>query len=265
MTIKAVIFDWAGTTVDYGSRAPIVAFQQAFANVGIRISEAEIREDMGLDKYTHIHKIISLPAVQNDWQARFQVLPTNDDCDRIFQDFKAILLASLTDFAQLKPGMDAVIAYLNEHHIAYGTTTGYDAEMLSIVLPIAANQGYRPTVNITSAQTGGIGRPAAAMLELACDQLEINDPATVIKIGDSVNDILEGQNADVISIGIVDGSNLMGLSEAEFDALTPTEQAHLRAQVTAEYTAVGADYILQSMTELPALIEQINQPVSDNQ
>lgn len=57
MTIKAVIFDWAGTTIDYGSRAPIVAFQKAFANVGIQISEAEIRQDMGLDKYTHIHKI----------------------------------------------------------------------------------------------------------------------------------------------------------------------------------------------------------------
>ncbi|MCG5036595.1 hypothetical protein T1K45_02480 [Lactiplantibacillus plantarum] len=28
MTIKAVIFDWAGTTIDYGSRAPIVAFQK---------------------------------------------------------------------------------------------------------------------------------------------------------------------------------------------------------------------------------------------
>ena len=86
MTIQAVIFDWAGTTVDYGSRAPIVAFQQAFANVGIEITEAEIRKDMGLDKYTHIHKIINLPAVQNDWQARFQVLPTSDYTERGFAD-----------------------------------------------------------------------------------------------------------------------------------------------------------------------------------
>ncbi|CAJ1225903.1 hypothetical protein [Lactiplantibacillus xiangfangensis] len=85
MTIQAVIFDWAGTTIDYGSRAPIVAFQKAFDNVGITITEAEIRQDMGLDKYTHICKIINLPAVQNDWQARFQVLPSSDDCDRIFR------------------------------------------------------------------------------------------------------------------------------------------------------------------------------------
>jgi len=258
MTIQAVIFDWAGTTIDYGSRAPIVAFQKAFDNVGITITEAEIRQDMGLDKYTHICKIINLPAVQNDWQARFQVLPSSDDCDRIFHDFKSILLASLTDFAQLKPGMDQVISYLNEHHIAYGTTTGYDSEMLALVLPIAAKQGYQPTVNITSEQTNGIGRPAPAMLELASDKLEITNAASVMKVGDSINDILEGQNADAISVGIIDGSNLMGLSQAEFNALSAAEQAALRTKVADEYKKVGADYILQSMAELPALIDSIN-------
>ncbi|AVK64488.1 phosphonoacetaldehyde hydrolase [Lactobacillus sp. CBA3606] len=263
MTIKALIFDWAGTTVDYGSRAPIVAFQQAFANVGVEISEAEIRQDMGLDKYTHIHKIINLPLVQNNWQARFQVLPSHDDCERIYQDFKTILLASLTDFATLKPGMPAVIDYLDQHQIAYGTTTGYDAEMLAIVAPIAAKQGYRPSVNITSAQTNGIGRPAPAMLELACDQLAVTDPATVLKIGDSINDILEGQNANVRTVGIVDGSNLMGSSQAEFEALTFAEQTARRAKVTADYQAAGADYILQSMVDLPSLLTTINQPVID--
>lgn len=264
MTIQAVIFDWAGTTIDYGSRAPIVAFQQAFANVGIGITEEEIRQDMGLDKYTHIHKIINLPVVQNDWQARFQVLPSNDDCDRIYRDFKSILLASLADFAQLKPGMTQVIDYLNEHHIAYGTTTGYDAEMLALVLPIAAKQGYQPAVNITSEQTNGIGRPAPAMLELASDQLEIKDPTSVMKVGDSINDILEGQNADAISVGIVDGSNLMGLSQIEFDALPLVDQTALRSKVAAQYEKVGADHILQSMSELPALIDSINQPVTDH-
>ncbi|VDG17973.1 phosphonoacetaldehyde hydrolase [Lactobacillus sp.] [Lactiplantibacillus mudanjiangensis] len=263
MTIQAVIFDWAGTTVDYGSRAPIVAFQQAFANVGIEITEAEIRKDMGLDKYTHIHKIINLPTVQNDWQARFQVLPTSDDCDRIYVDFKAILLASLTNFSQLKPGMPAVIDYLNSQQIPYGTTTGYDEEMLSIVAPIAANQGYQPVVNITSAQTNGIGRPAPAMLELACDQLEVTDLTQVLKVGDSINDILEGQNADTITVGIVEGSNLIGLSEDDFAALSIPQQALLRAKVASQYEAAGADHILLSMSELPALIDAINAPVAD--
>ncbi|EPG3925851.1 phosphonoacetaldehyde hydrolase, partial [Acinetobacter baumannii] len=28
--IQAVVFDWAGTTVDFGSRAPILAFMALF-------------------------------------------------------------------------------------------------------------------------------------------------------------------------------------------------------------------------------------------
>ena len=33
--IQAVIFDWAGTTVDYGCFAPVQAFQEAFAHHGV--------------------------------------------------------------------------------------------------------------------------------------------------------------------------------------------------------------------------------------
>ena len=32
----AVIFDWAGTTVDYGSFAPVQAFIKAFEKFGIK-------------------------------------------------------------------------------------------------------------------------------------------------------------------------------------------------------------------------------------
>ena len=28
--VRAVVFDWAGTTVDYGSRAPVAAFAEVF-------------------------------------------------------------------------------------------------------------------------------------------------------------------------------------------------------------------------------------------
>lgn len=33
--IEAVIFDWAGTTVDYGCFAPVQAFKDAFNAYGI--------------------------------------------------------------------------------------------------------------------------------------------------------------------------------------------------------------------------------------
>jgi SET domain-containing protein len=42
-TLKAVVFDWAGTVVDFGSRAPMGVVVQAFAEFGVEISVAEAR------------------------------------------------------------------------------------------------------------------------------------------------------------------------------------------------------------------------------
>ena len=36
--VQAVIFDWAGTTVDFGSLAPVTAFVRLFAAKGIEIT-----------------------------------------------------------------------------------------------------------------------------------------------------------------------------------------------------------------------------------
>ena len=43
--IKAFIFDWAGTMIDFGCCAPVVALQGAFAELGLELSEAEARAD----------------------------------------------------------------------------------------------------------------------------------------------------------------------------------------------------------------------------
>lgn len=48
--IECVIFDWAGTVVDYGCMAPVGAFTKVFSNRGIDITIAEARAPMGLHK-----------------------------------------------------------------------------------------------------------------------------------------------------------------------------------------------------------------------
>ena len=40
--LQAVIFDWAGTTVDYGSLAPIRVLQKIFADRGVEITERKL-------------------------------------------------------------------------------------------------------------------------------------------------------------------------------------------------------------------------------
>ena len=49
MKPQLVIFDWAGTTVDYGCFAPVNAFALAFQKFGVTPTVEEIRAHAGID------------------------------------------------------------------------------------------------------------------------------------------------------------------------------------------------------------------------
>ena len=48
--IECVIFDWAGTTVDFGSLSPVSAFREAFRSFCVEVTEEETRAPMGMLK-----------------------------------------------------------------------------------------------------------------------------------------------------------------------------------------------------------------------
>ena len=56
--IKAVIFDWAGTTVDFGCMAPVQAFVEVFKQYGIEPTMEEVRKPMGMLKIDHIRTML---------------------------------------------------------------------------------------------------------------------------------------------------------------------------------------------------------------
>lgn len=259
MAIQAVVFDWAGTTIDYGSRAPIIAFQRAFAHFGINVPEAVIRADVGLDKAEHIAKLFAQPDTWAAWVHSGHNEERDVAIQEVYQQFQTEIRAVLTETGQLKPGMQAFCAYLQLKHIAVASTSGYTAAMIDQLVPVAHAQGYQPVINVTSERTAGIGRPQADMLTYAIQHLQIDDPQTVIKVGDTVNDILEGKNAHTISVGVIVGSNLIGMSEAEFVALPESEQTRLKEAARETFIKAGADYTIDSMADLMPLIEALDQ------
>ncbi|KJH75775.1 phosphonoacetaldehyde hydrolase, partial [Pseudomonas sp. ES3-33] len=46
--LQAVVLDWAGTVVDFGSFAPTQIFVEAFAEFGVAVSLEEARGPMGM-------------------------------------------------------------------------------------------------------------------------------------------------------------------------------------------------------------------------
>ena len=55
--LKAIILDWAGTTMDYGCYAPAVVFVEVYKRKGVPISMEEARAPMGAHKKVHILQI----------------------------------------------------------------------------------------------------------------------------------------------------------------------------------------------------------------
>ena len=55
--LSAVVFDWAGTILDFGSCAPMGAFVRLFEQFGIHIDIAQARGPMGMAKWDHIQAL----------------------------------------------------------------------------------------------------------------------------------------------------------------------------------------------------------------
>ncbi|NVO05921.1 MAG: phosphonoacetaldehyde hydrolase, partial [Rhodoferax sp.] len=92
--IKAVVFDWAGTIVDFGSLAPMGAFVRLFARHGIGISIAQARVPMGLPKLAHIEALGAMPEIAAQWQSVKGRSFTAADAAALLEEFVPMSAAS---------------------------------------------------------------------------------------------------------------------------------------------------------------------------
>ena len=142
--------------------------------------------------------------------------------------------------------------------VQIGSTTGYTSEIMEYVLPVAKEQGYEPDCCVTPDVTE-YSRPTPFMVFECMRQLNVFPPKLVVKAGDTVMDILEGKNAGAWSVGIIKGSSVVGLSEAEYNALGEAERKELHEKARKIYMEAGADYVIEDITELPEVINKINE------
>lgn len=256
--ISCVIMDWAGTAVDFGCFAPLNAFLKVFSEEkGIDITYRQAREPMGLLKIDHIKAILNMPEVNEKFRVRYGRDWNMEDVNEMYVSFEKHLFASLSNFTTPIPGVLDTIKELRESGIKIGSTTGYTQAMMDVVRPGAAAKGY-VVDNLVIPDNLPAGRPAPYMIYKNMIDLAIPSVDNVVKVGDTIADIKEGVNAKVWSIGIITGSNEMGITEEEYNRRTPDELAALKQEVRERMMAAGAHFVLDNITELPACIEKIN-------
>lgn len=257
--VEGVIFDWAGTTVDFGCFAPVNVFVDIFKNAGIDVTMEEARGPMGMLKIDHIRAMLSMPRIAALWEEKNGRSFNEQDVNDLYADFEPALMASLADYTDPIPGVIETVEALRKQGLKIGSTTGYTATMMDVVVPNALKKGYDPDCYVTADDTNGLGRPYPYMIYRNMEQLTLSAPWKVVKVGDTVSDIQEGVNAGVWSVGVVIGSSEMGLSLDEYQTLTQSEQEAIIAKTTSIFKEKGADFTIRTMRELPELIDTINQ------
>ena len=252
--IEAVIFDWAGTTVDYGCFAPVQAFAEVFRQAGIEPTMAEVREPMGMLKQDHIKTMLAMPRINSLWVEKYGNKPGEEDIDRLYHSFETNLMSILDKFAEPKPYVLEVVEKLRKMGIKIGSTTGYTDEMMSVVVPKAKEAGYEPDAWFSPNAVGNVGRPYPYMIFKNMEALKLTSTEHVIKVGDTVSDIKEGKNAGVFTVGVIEGSSEMGLTQAEYEALEAEEQVAKIQAVAKILRDAGADAVILNMKELLDII-----------
>lgn len=254
MKPQLVIFDWAGTTVDYGCFAPVNAFALAFQKFGVTPTVEEIRAPMGMLKRDHIRTMLAMPAIRQQWEEK-QGAFDEAAVEKIYGVFEDALMESLSQYAAPKPGVLETVAELRARGMKVGSTTGYTDKMMAVVTAEAARQGYAPDAWFSPDSVQGLGRPYPYMIYANMAKFQIASVEQVVKVGDTVADIQEGKHAGVLSLGVLEGSSVMGYTQAEYEALSQAERQAEKDRAREIFLAAGADGVLDTLDQLPQWLE----------
>jgi phosphonoacetaldehyde hydrolase len=254
--VRAVLLDWAGTTMDFGCMAPAVVFVKVFERAGVPITIDEARAPMGAHKRVHIQAITQLPSVRARWQARHGRPPDDADVTRMFEDFVPLQLACLSEYSALIPGTLEVVGALRSRGLKIGSTTGYLRVMMEINLRDAKQQGYEPDSTVCASDVPA-GRPYPYMCLQNVIDLQVSPVEACVKIDDTVPGIEEGLNAGMWTVGLAVSGNEVGLSLADWKALPEAERAARRERAHHRMRMAGAHHVVDTIAEVLPCIEAI--------
>ena len=161
--LDTVIFDWAGTLVDFGSLAPTQIFVDAFATFDITVTLVQASGPMGLSKRHHIQTLLAEPAIQQQWQARFNRASDDADIDAIYERFMPMQIDKVGAYSRPIPGAIDMLAALRARGLKIGSCSGYPLPVMAVLRPMAEAEGIVVDHLVAGDELPAGGRPGAYM------------------------------------------------------------------------------------------------------
>ncbi|MDQ1569580.1 MAG: hypothetical protein QOF79_254 [Actinomycetota bacterium] len=230
--IELAALDMAGTTIDdHGS--VYVALTRAVEETGATVAEADLQQWMGTDKVSAITALMALGG-----QA-----PSEERVATAFDRFRAILAESYRDNPPVPlPGVVSALIELRTRGVAIVLTTGFSDDVATPLLEsigwtVGAGDAHLIDAVVTTSAVSA-GRPAPYLIHHAMELSGVRDVRRVVAAGDTIVDLDAARNAGVIAVGVLTGA----LGRAQLES-----HPH--------------DYIVDSVADLPALLDRLESPI----
>lgn len=217
MAITAVFFDFIGTTVlEKNNDVVLTCFQKAFDDYGIAVEKDLLKKHRGRNKNEMIAEILKTSG-KNLKQHR-----------DVLGALKKHFINDLSQFSENKD-LDPTIAHIRSRKARIGIGSGLPRDILQILLEHFKWERFGFDY-ISTAEEIGKGRPSPEMIIDMMVKLHLNN-YQFLKVGDTVADIQEGKNANVLTAALLSG--------------TQTEEV-LRKE--------KPDYVIKSLGELRQIV-----------
>jgi phosphonoacetaldehyde hydrolase len=262
--LRALVLDWAGTCVDYGSRAPAAVFVEVFAQRGVKITVEEARGPMGRAKHAHIRAIGEMPRVAAEWKAVHGRAFEPTDVDELYADFLPRQLRCINRYSDVIPGVVETIDACRKRGLKIGSSTGYTTEIMDVVMARAREQGFAPDAMLCASDISE-GRPAPWLIFENAQRLGVYPMAAIVKIDDTVAGIEAGLNAGTWAIGIAKTGNEVGLSEDELNDRPEAERTALVEGARARLRQARAHYVVDGVADILPVLDEIEQRLARGQ
>lgn len=197
-SVKLLVCDMAGTTVNEGG----IVYKTLYNTIkgyDIYIEPDDMKNWYGVNKTEVLQHFIN---TDNEYKYNDAILP------QMLNSFKKNLKKSYFEDKSVKlmdPGLPDLFNSLRERGIKIALNTGYSVDIQEALLDSLNMRDFID--GYISSESVPHGRPEPFMIQELMTRFNITDSESVVKVGDSINDILEGKNAGCFkSIGVLSGA-----------------------------------------------------------
>jgi phosphonoacetaldehyde hydrolase len=258
MQIRGVVFDWAGTIIDFGSLAPMGAFVELFSRHGIAITVSQARIPMGLPKLAHIEALGAMPIVAQQWQEAYGRAFNAEDAQNLLIEFEPMSAKAALEHSDFIPGFLDTYAWLGEQQIGVASTTGYTRKIMTPLIAKALTLGFNPRLTVCCDDVAKSRPDPMGMHQCMLALNLVGMGQCIVKVDDTKPGLQEALNAGCWTVGIAASGNALGWSLSQWTLASKEAREAAVGVAREQLLAAGAHEVIDTVAHLPDALQRIN-------